>query len=80
MTTAASPFASRTVPEHLLRGVAAIALAGFAVWILGSPGLLTGALALFAAVGAVLLLRGCPMCWMVGLAETVARRRQDVRP
>ena len=77
MTTASSPFASRTVPEHLLRGIAAAALAVFAVWMLASPGLLSGALALAAFVGAVFLLRGCPMCWLVGLAETVARRRTE---
>ena len=78
MTTASSPFASRTVPEHLLRGIAAVALAVFAIWTFASPALLSGALALAAVIGAVFLLRGCPMCWLVGLVETVAHRK-DLR-
>ncbi len=29
-----------------------------------------------AGIGAVVLLRGCPMCWLVGLFETLRRGRK----
>lgn len=61
-------FGNRTVALHLLRG-----LLGFAA--------LWGAL--FAGLGmagivllpvALVLMKGCPTCWAIGLVETVARR------
>ncbi|GGP81884.1 hypothetical protein [Streptomyces melanogenes] len=64
-------FASVTVPRHLARGAV-----GF--------GALAGSLALLPVVGLVSLLlaplglialRGCPMCWAIGLAETVSAGR-----
>ncbi|MER7908405.1 hypothetical protein [Streptomyces sp. NPDC096068] len=64
-------FASATVPRHLARGAI-----GF--------GALVGSLVLFRAVGptglllapiGLVALRGCPMCWAVGLVETVSAGR-----
>lgn len=64
-------FASATLPEHLVRGVV-----GF--------GALFGSVALIPVVGPVALillpvgliaLRGCPMCWTIGLMETLSRGR-----
>jgi hypothetical protein len=62
-------FASKSIGEHLLRGavgagavVAAVTLADR-----GWPPLVLLPLALLA-------LRGCPMCWTVGLVETVWAR------
>lgn len=61
-------FASKTLTEHLLRGTIGGASACAAVY--------------FSEVGpwvplvllpvALLAFRGCPMCWLTGLAETVA--------
>ncbi|MCJ0874307.1 hypothetical protein [Streptomyces sp. AP-93] len=68
-------FASRSVPRHLARGAI-----GF--------GLIIGAIALVPVVGPVSLLaaplalvafRGCPTCWMVGLAQTISRGRLERR-
>lgn len=62
-------FASKTMAEHLVRGaLAAMALAGAAlcsarIW----PLLVLGPLAL-------VLLRGCPTCWTVGLVELIGRK------
>ena len=63
-------FASSTVPRHLVRGalglpmmVAAFVLAPW--W---------GPLALLLVVPAAVLLRGCPTCWALGLAQTCAVR------
>ncbi|MEU3657500.1 hypothetical protein AB0E67_32995 [Streptomyces sp. NPDC032161] len=72
---AAPDFASKSVPRHLVRGAI-----GF--------GLLIGSIALVPAVGPVTLLaaplaliafRGCPTCWMVGLAQTISRGRLERR-
>lgn len=66
-----SSFAGATVPRHLARG-----LLGF--------GALAGALILLPTIGpaslllapiGLLALRGCPMCWAIGLAQTVSAGR-----
>ncbi|WP_030781796.1 hypothetical protein [Streptomyces sp. NRRL S-920] len=66
-------FASKSVPRHLARGAI-----GF--------GLLIGSIALVPAVGPITLLaaplsliafRGCPTCWLAGLAQTVSRGRLE---
>ncbi|MFD9370557.1 hypothetical protein ACFWA6_23060 [Streptomyces sp. NPDC060020] len=66
-----SGFASASVPRHLARGgVGFGALIGaFALLPVFGPAAL-----LLAPVGLVAL-RGCPMCWAIGLAETVSRGR-----
>ncbi len=65
-------FCSRSVAEHLLRGAGAFALLLAALLMDELP--LLARLAAFGA--AVLLMRGCPMCWLAGLFETWGRRRQ----
>jgi hypothetical protein len=68
-------FASRSLVEHLLRGVVGIATIGGAVLLSGShPWAASGLLAL-----GVLALRGCPMCWTIGLFET-ARAKVSGKP
>lgn len=67
-------FCSRSIGIHLLRGFCALVLASLAlyfsvyqhVYALVAPILL---------IGAFLLLRGCPMCWLMGLFETIGNRR-----
>ncbi|MDP3760668.1 MAG: hypothetical protein Q8R01_09165 [Ramlibacter sp.] len=68
--SANSAFASRTVAGHLIRGAMAFALLYAAVsqqhthplW-----ALLAGGLALVA-------MRGCPVCWTIGLVEALVQR------
>ncbi|MGW8887896.1 hypothetical protein [Streptomyces sp. NPDC055749] len=74
MTTAKAggpDFASSSLPRHLARGVI-----GF--------GSLIASVALIPAIGPVsllllpvgaLVLRGCPMCWAIGLMQTISRGR-----
>ncbi|WP_405359749.1 hypothetical protein OG535_13015 [Kitasatospora sp. NBC_00085] len=64
-------FSSTSLPRHLARGAVGFgALAGsFALVPVAGPVSL-----LLLPVG-VLALRGCPMCWAVGLAQTVSRGR-----
>lgn len=65
---------SRSLYVHLLRGIGAAALLvlGF-VYANAVPWLLPALL-----IGAVALLRGCPMCWLMGLFDAIAARRSGV--
>ncbi|MFI8520723.1 hypothetical protein ACIGEZ_23280 [Streptomyces sp. NPDC085481] len=66
-------FASRSVPRHLARGAIGFGL------IIGSIALVpvAGPAALLVAPLALIAFRGCPTCWMVGLAQTVSRGRLE---
>ncbi|MDX6761105.1 hypothetical protein SIN09_17135 [Streptomyces sp. F8] len=70
-SASASGFASASVPRHLARGAVGFGalIAAFALIPVFGPATL-----LLAPVG-VVALRGCPMCWAIGLAETVSRGR-----
>jgi len=64
-------FGSAFLTAHLARGAVAAALLAWAIlhqtaqpW-----------LALAAGAGALVALRGCPMCWTVGLIETLSQGR-----
>ncbi|ROQ93875.1 hypothetical protein EDE04_0281 [Streptomyces sp. 2132.2] len=68
-------FASTSVPRHLARGAIGLGL------IIGSiasvPAL--GPVSLVAAPLALVAFRGCPTCWLVGLAQTISRGRLERR-
>ncbi|MFF0751790.1 hypothetical protein [Streptomyces sp. NPDC004267] len=66
-------FASRSVPRHLARGVIGFGL------IIGSIALVpvAGPATLLAAPLSLIAFRGCPTCWMVGLAQTISRGRLE---
>jgi hypothetical protein len=65
-------FGSTFLSAHLMRGAAAAALLAWAiVHQTAHPWLSLGA-----GVAALVALRGCPMCWAVGLVETLARGRR----
>ena len=66
-------FASSSVPVHLVRGAAGLALLVAAFALVPS----FGPLALLLAPLGALALRGCPTCWALGLAATIARRRLE---
>ncbi len=63
-------FCSTSVSVHLLRGAAAIGLI-FAAYYVSNYGVVWSAIA---GLGAIVLLRGCPMCWLMGLFETMRRK------
>ena len=65
-------FATRTLSGHLLRGAAAFGLLAVAI----SQQDTHLALSLGAGLLALVLLRGCPMCWLIGLIETLQQRRR----
>lgn len=61
-------FASKTVVAHIVRGVIAAALI---VWAVQSS---DPFFAVAAVVAAVVVMRGCPLCWTIGLFETIGER------
>ncbi|MEA2793871.1 MAG: hypothetical protein QOI87_1251 [Bradyrhizobium sp.] len=67
-----STYCSRSVSLHLLRGLGAVVLivltityGGAHAWLL--PPLL---------IGAVTLMQGCPMCWLMSLADAAKARHE----
>jgi hypothetical protein len=67
----AGVFGSASLGAHLMRGAAAAALLAWAIvdqtahpWA-----------SLSAGVAALVALRGCPMCWTMGLVETLSQER-----
>ncbi len=62
-------FASKTLFEHILRGAVGMGALWYAVAIAASHPWSS------LALGGVVLLafRGCPICWTIGLFETVGR-------
>jgi uncharacterized membrane protein YedE/YeeE len=66
-------FGSAFLGAHLMRGAAAAALLAWAiVHQTAHPWLSLGA-----GVAALVALRGCPLCWTVGLVETLSQGRRD---
>jgi hypothetical protein len=63
-------FASRTIAAHLSRGVIAALLITWA-WLHQSS---NPAFAVAAGLLAVAAMRGCPLCWTLGLLETIGER------
>ena len=66
-------FGSAFLGAHLMRGAAAAALLVWAVVQQTAHPFLS----LGAGVAALVALRGCPMCWTVGLVVTLSRGRRD---
>jgi hypothetical protein len=64
-------FASASVARHLTRGAIGFGLIGAALALTASVG---PAALLLAPLGMVAL-RGCPMCWTVGLLQTISGGR-----
>jgi len=63
-------FASKTIAAHIMRGVIAAALIPWALLHQSSD----SAFAVAAGVAAVFAMRGCPLCWTMGLLETIGAR------
>ena len=63
-------FASKTIATHLLRGVIGAALIAWALEHQSS----NPAFALAAGIVALIAMRGCPLCWTLGLLATISER------
>ena len=64
-------FGSKTALAHILRGVIGFGALALAILLARSPDTVSvlGSIAL--AIVALIALRGCPMCWAIGLFETL---------
>jgi hypothetical protein len=62
-------FASESLFGHLIRGGVAI---GLLVWAIRHP--MQPTLSVVAGIGALIAFRGCPICWTIGLVETVIQK------
>ncbi len=60
-------FRSRTIWEHALRGLLGFGMLAIALLYSSKLGWWT----LLPLMGALVMFRGCPTCWTVGLFETV---------
>lgn len=60
-------FGSESLGKHLLRGAAGGLLFAFS-FVVGTSHIL---LAVALGVGGLVALRGCPLCWVMGLIETI---------
>lgn len=69
-------FASKSLVEHLARGTVGVGALAAAVGLLAAQPWL----ALAALVASLVALRGCPMCWTVGLMQTVAAKARGAAP
>ncbi len=65
-------FGSASLGAHLMRGAAAVALLAWAIFHQTAHPWLS----LVAGVAALVALRGCPVCWTLGLVETLSRDRR----
>jgi hypothetical protein len=63
--------ASTSLPSHLIRGAIGFGLIGSAVALMPS----SGPAALLLAAPGLVALRGCPICWIAGLVETISAGR-----
>jgi hypothetical protein len=68
-------FATRTLSGHLIRGAMALALLYGAV----SQQHLHAGWSLLMGLSALVAMRGCPVCWTIGLFETIRQRRHPCR-
>ena len=59
---------NKSISIHLMRGALGLLALFFSLWLLGRSVWIGFAL----LAVAVCLLKGCPMCWLLGLVETVA--------
>jgi hypothetical protein len=66
-----SQFASASVSRHLIRGTIGFGLIGAGLGLT----VVIGPAALLLAPAGLVALRGCPMCWTVGLVETISSGR-----
>ncbi|MGC1174602.1 hypothetical protein [Polaromonas sp.] len=63
-------FASQSLAGHLLRGATAFVLLYWAVVHQQAQPFM----ALLAGAGALIAMRGCPVCWTLGLVETIGQK------
>jgi len=64
-------FASSSIIEHVGRGAIGFGAIGAAIVLARFSGLEATLASIVLAIGSLVAFRGCPVCWTVGLVETV---------
>lgn len=70
-TAAVPSFASKSLPVHLVRGIAGFGSIGASI----ALGPVIGWVSLLLLPVGLVALRGCPTCWAIGLVHTISRGR-----
>lgn len=68
-------FASRSLTEHFLRGGSGVLL----LWLAVELSVSNPFVSLGLGITSLYLFRGCPVCWVIGLFETVYRGYAKLR-
>ena len=64
------PFASKSITEHVLRGVLGVVAILLAIKLAATYPIFSVGLGVLALVS----FRGCPMCWLAGMVSTLQQR------
>jgi hypothetical protein len=67
-------FASKSVTEHFVRGALGLAAWTVAFRLLAIPSTVSLLSAALLGLAALVIMRGCPTCWTMGLINTIFRR------
>ena len=67
-------FASKSLVEHSLRGVIGVSAILAAIFVGRAPGGVAVIASLGLAAIALVVFRGCPICWTIGMVETMHHR------
>jgi hypothetical protein len=67
-------FASKSLVEHALRGVIGVSAIVAAVFVGRASGGVAVVASLVLAAIALVAFRGCPICWTIGMVETMHQR------
>ena len=64
-------FASKSLVEHALRGLIGVSTIAAAIHVARAPGGVAVVASLGLAAIALVAFRGCPICWTIGMVETM---------
>ena len=64
-------FGSKTVPAHILRAVIGFGALALAILLARDADTASVLVSVGLAIVALVALRGCPVCWTIGLFETL---------
>ena len=71
-------FGSKTVLAHILRGVIGFGALALAILLARNADTASVHASITLAIVALIALGGCPVCWIIGLIETLRGRAADI--
>ena len=71
-------FGSKTVMAHILRGVIGFGALALAILLARNADTASVLASITLAIVALIELRGCPVCWTIGLLETLRGKAADI--